>query len=184
MDDDERVRLREGILRAMFELTGAYRRQLSQSVCIIGEQDFPTRWPNLVKLLADQLDGNDFDRIDAALSTIEQLVKRYRHEMKSVQLFSEIQTVLDSAAPQLTRLYARMLEYVPNEDRPFPLSEGEQQQWLEITLMEVKCYYSLVWQDFPAYFEVCRLTEKVIVALGSSASLDGRIHQIVEDADR
>jgi hypothetical protein len=21
-------------------------------------------------------------------------------------------------------------------------------------LMEVKCYYSLVWQDFPAYFEV------------------------------
>lgn len=154
LEQDERERLRQGVLEAMFALTGAYRRQLSQSVCIIGEQDFPDKWPGLVKLLADQLDGNDFDRIDAALSTIEQLVKHYRYEMKSAELFREIQTVLDTAAPQLTRLYTRMLEFIPNDGAPCTLAEGDQQQWLEIILMEVKCYYSLVWQDFPAYFEV------------------------------
>lgn len=138
----------------MFNLGGAYRRQLSQSVCIIGEQDFPAKWPNLVKLLANQLDGGDFDRIDAALSTIEQLIKHYRYAMRSQELFGEIQTVLDDAAPQITRLYTRMLEYVPAEGAISSLSEGDQQQWLDIILMEVKCYYSLVWQDFPAYFEV------------------------------
>jgi hypothetical protein len=138
----------------MFDLSGAYRRQLSQSICIIGEQDFPLKWPNLVKLLADQLDGNDFDRIDAALSTIEQLVKHYRHAMRSAELFNEIRIVLDNAAPQLTRLYSRMLEYIPAEGAQNTLSENDQAHWLEILLMEVKCYYSLVWQDFPAYFEV------------------------------
>ncbi|KAI6176335.1 Exportin-2 [Aphelenchoides bicaudatus] len=127
LEESERVRLRERILSQMFALSGAYRRQLSQSVCII----------------ADQLDGGDFDRIDAALSTIEQLVKHYRYEVKSAELFREIQIVLNSAAPQLTRLYQRMLA----------LSEVDQQQWFEIVLMEVKCYYSLVWQDFPAFFE-------------------------------
>jgi hypothetical protein len=105
--------------------------------------------------LADQLNGNDFDRIDAALSTIEQLVKHYRYAMRSSELFREIQTVLDDAAPQLTQLYTRMLGYVPEEGAANTLNEGDQQQWLEILLMEVKCYYSLVWQDFPAYFEVC-----------------------------
>jgi len=153
LDDEDRVRLRDRILTAMFQFTGAYRRQLSQTVCIVGELDFPIKWPNLVQLLASQLDGNDFDRIDAALSTIEQLIKHYRSEMKSVELFNEIKIVLGHAAPQLTRLYTKMLEYVPNEGAQSTLSEGDQQQWLEILLMEVKCYYSLVWQDFPAFFE-------------------------------
>ncbi|CAD5226159.1 unnamed protein product [Bursaphelenchus okinawaensis] len=152
LDNGERNQIRELVITAMFQMEELYRRQLTQSLCIIGNQDFPRQWPSLMQLLARHLDG-DFSHILATLTAIEQLVHRYRNERRTDDLIREIILVLQSVAQPITDLFNRLIAMVPPEGQEIGLSLDEQNQWLEILLLLSKIYYSLIWQDLPEFFE-------------------------------
>lgn len=79
----------------MFDVPVTFRRQLSQTVCFIGKYDFPNKWPNLLAVLSGCIIiSEDFERLNAALSTLDELIKRYRYEMRSNSLFLEIIAVI------------------------------------------------------------------------------------------
>ena len=160
----------------MFALDEPYRRQLSTTICLIGQIDFPANWPELFTILSNQLNGDDLRSVEAALGAIEQLVHRYRNESKSYELFAEIRIVLEPLAQPLTVLYERMMGHVVNANS---LNADQQTQLFEILLLGAKCYQSLLSQDFPAYFEVCFLLFlcNLMFAhrLGSFGAMDERV---------
>ncbi|KAI1711044.1 cse1 domain-containing protein [Ditylenchus destructor] len=152
--EDEREELRQGVLDSLFQISAQYRKQMSQTVCIIGKYDFPERWGRLIEVIGECLSGDAaFDRLTTALSTLEELVKRYRHEMKSVELWKEILLVLKVVAEPLTQLYARMILHIPQDGQPDNLSVADRFSWLDVVLHCAKIYHSLVSQDIPEHFE-------------------------------
>lgn len=80
----------------MFDTTGVYRKQISQTVCLIGKSDFPVKWQAPVYVIAERLHEADMDKVLAALSTFDELVRRYRFETKSEDLWREIIFVLQN----------------------------------------------------------------------------------------
>lgn len=73
------------------------RPQMTEIVCQISKIDFPERWPQLIQLLSQHLQAaTDFDQLVVSLGTLEQLVNRYRHEMRSNKLWTEIILVVNS----------------------------------------------------------------------------------------
>ena len=71
-------------------------------MCQIARYDFPKKWPRLIEVIGQNLTiTGDFDKLVAALSTLEELVKRYRHEMKSDELYHEIIFVLKAVSSLL-----------------------------------------------------------------------------------
>ena len=72
---------------------------MTEIVCQVSRFDFPEKWPRLIQLLAENLrTSTDFDQLVVTLSTLEQLVNRYRHEMRSNRLWSEILLVVQSVS--------------------------------------------------------------------------------------
>lgn len=85
----------------MFDTSGVYRKQISQTVCLIGKSDFPMKWQAPVYVIAERLHEADMDKVLAALSTFDELVRRYRHEAKSEALWKEIVFVLQNVSHNL-----------------------------------------------------------------------------------
>jgi exportin-2 (importin alpha re-exporter) len=166
---------------------------MTEIVCQISRVDFPENWPRLIQVLAENLQkATDFDQLVVTLGTLEQLVNRYRHEMRSNRLWTEILLVVQNVniliiilfnkgifkvAEPLTQLYSRMLQYLPDQQANAQLSYTDRLSWLKIVLELTRIYHSLVSQDLPEYFEVIDLfiTNYIGIFIGQSNSLDGRV---------
>ncbi|VDM43721.1 unnamed protein product [Toxocara canis] len=131
-------------------ITGNIRKQLSQVVCIMGSHDFPGEWPELITVLAGHLSGSDLDKLVATLSTMDELFRHYRHEMKSNKLWSELAYVLEHAAAPLTELFTKMIAYIEQKDS---MSADQCLVWLDVLMLITKNFHSLNSQDLPEYFE-------------------------------
>lgn len=153
LPDIERQQIRDACLSAMFDTTGVYRKQISQTVCLIGKSDFPVKWQAPVYVIAERLHEADMDKVLAALSTFDELVRRYRFETKSEDLWREIIFVLQNTASRLTELYVKLLEFLPQPGQADAMSVPERQAWLEAMVLITEIYLSLVSQDLPEYFE-------------------------------
>ena len=72
---------------------------MTEIVCQISRVDFPEKWPRLIQVLTENLQtGTVFDQLVVTLGTLEQLVSRYRHEMRSNRLWSEIILVVQNVS--------------------------------------------------------------------------------------
>uniref|UniRef100_F1KQX7 Exportin-2 n=1 Tax=Ascaris suum TaxID=6253 RepID=F1KQX7_ASCSU len=150
ISDEERKQLRIVALECMFIAAGNIRKQLSQVVCIMGSHDFPGSWPELIDVLAGHLSGADLDKLMATLSTMDELFRHYRHEMKSNKLWSELAYVLQHVAAPLTELFTKMVVYIEQKDS-MPLDQCV--VWLTVLLLIAENFHSLNSQDLPEYFE-------------------------------
>lgn len=70
--------------------------------------------------MVDHFKGGDFHRISGVLRTAHSLTKRYRHEFKSQELWSEIKLVLDKFAEPFTDLFISTMTLISqhSENKP------------------------------------------------------------------
>ncbi|CAJ0597709.1 unnamed protein product [Cylicocyclus nassatus] len=134
----------------MFLIRGNLQSQLSHAVHLMAKRDFPERWPSLVPALAEQLKVDDLGRLVASLLAMDQLFKKFRYESKSTALWTELKSCLLTVREPLTRVYAKMLEFIPQRST---MSAESVVQWLEILCLVSKVFHSLCFQDLPEYFE-------------------------------
>uniref|UniRef100_A0A914KZT5 Exportin-2 n=2 Tax=Meloidogyne incognita group TaxID=654580 RepID=A0A914KZT5_MELIC len=154
ISDDEREELRNALLEIMFQVPQFLRLLVTEIVCQVSKYDFPERWPRLVQLLAENLSkATDFDQLVVSLGTLEQMVSRYRHEMRSDSLWREIIFVVQNVAEPLTQLFSKMQFYLPDQEGGTQLSPTDRISWLQIVLELTRIYHSLISQDLPEYFE-------------------------------
>ena len=115
----------------MLTSTGASQHMLSEAIGLIGREDFPARWPNLLPDIIERIAqlGTHLDRVQGLLYTAQSLFKRlvflltthevcfvlsllhagylifsYRHEMRSDELFLEMKLVIGQFGQPLTTL--------------------------------------------------------------------------------
>lgn len=93
------------ILHLMLTSPEAIQKQLSDATAIIGKHDFPDKWPSLITDMVAKFSSGDFHVMNGVLHTAHSLFKRYRHEFKSQQLWTEIKFVLDNFAKPFTELF-------------------------------------------------------------------------------
>ena len=86
----------------------------TQLLCCLptGREDFPTKWEGLLGEMVDHFKTGDFHQINGILRTAHSLTKRYRHEFKSQELWTEIKFVLERFAEPFSALFQSTMELV------------------------------------------------------------------------
>ncbi|XP_052087731.1 exportin-2-like isoform X2 [Mytilus californianus] len=146
---NDRTTIKQRIVGLMLKSPDQIQKQLSDAISIIGREDFPDKWPDLLQEMVTKFQTGDFHVINGILITAHSLFKRYRHEFKSQQLWAEIKFVLDNFAQPFTELFNATME--------FAKTHAEDPVALKVIFSSIvlicKIFYSLNFQDLPEYFE-------------------------------
>lgn len=146
---EDRTTVKNLIVALMLRSPEQIQRQMSDAVSIIGREDFPERWPNLLQEMINHFKTGEFHIINGVLQTAHSLFKRYRYEFKSQDLWTEIKYVLDNFAKPLTELFVATMELANKyADNP----EALKVIFSSLVLI-AKIFYSLNYQDLPEFFE-------------------------------
>uniref|UniRef100_A0A0X3PS99 Exportin-2 n=1 Tax=Schistocephalus solidus TaxID=70667 RepID=A0A0X3PS99_SCHSO len=151
--DADRNHLKAQLINAMLTSTGSIQHQLSEAIGLIGREDFPSRWPDLLPDIIQRMAqlGADMDTVQGLLYTAHSLFKRYRHEMRSNELFSEMKLVIQQFAEPLTTLATNLMNFVVGPNR---INDGPRLVNIFRALLFIcKIFLSLNCQDLPEFFE-------------------------------
>uniref|UniRef100_A0A673V9C8 Exportin-2 n=1 Tax=Suricata suricatta TaxID=37032 RepID=A0A673V9C8_SURSU len=145
----DRIAIKANIVHLMLSSPEQIQKQLSDAISIIGREDFPQKWPDLLTEMVNRFQSGDFHVINGVLRTAHSLFKRYRHEFKSNELWTEIKLVLDAFALPLTNLFKATIELCSTH-----ANDASALRILFSSLILIsKLFYSLNFQDLPEFFE-------------------------------
>uniref|UniRef100_A0A8B9IC92 Exportin-2 n=1 Tax=Anser brachyrhynchus TaxID=132585 RepID=A0A8B9IC92_9AVES len=147
--ESDRIAIKANIVPLMLSSPEQIQKQLSDAISIIGREDFPQKWPDLLTEMVNRFQSGDFHVINGVLRTAHSLFKRYRHEFKSNELWTEIKLVLDAFALPLTNLFKATIELCSTH-----ANDASALKVLFSSLVLIaKLFYSLNFQDLPEFFE-------------------------------
>uniref|UniRef100_A0A673YJU4 Exportin-2 n=1 Tax=Salmo trutta TaxID=8032 RepID=A0A673YJU4_SALTR len=149
ISDPDRTTIKANIVNLMLSSPEQIQKQLSDAISIIGREDFPMKWPDLLTEMVTRFQSGDFHIINGVLRTAHSLFKRYRHEFKSNELWLEIKLVLDTFASPLTELFKATIELCQTHATDI---NALKILFSSLTLIS-KLFYSLNFQDLPEFFE-------------------------------
>uniref|UniRef100_A0A3B3I7D8 Exportin-2 n=1 Tax=Oryzias latipes TaxID=8090 RepID=A0A3B3I7D8_ORYLA len=149
ISEADRTAIKANIVNLMLSSPEQIQKQLSDAISIIGREDFPQKWPDLLTEMVTRFRSGDFHIINGVLRTAHSLFKRYRHEFKSNELWSEIKLVLDTFAQPLTELFKATIELCQTHATDVNVLKV---LFSSLTLIS-KLFYSLNFQDLPEFFE-------------------------------
>uniref|UniRef100_A0AC11EIU5 Chromosome segregation 1 like n=1 Tax=Ovis aries TaxID=9940 RepID=A0AC11EIU5_SHEEP len=139
----DRGAIKANIVHLMLSSPEQIQKQLSDAISIIGREDFPQKWPDLLTEMVNRFQSGDFHVINGVLRTAHSLFKRYRHEFKSNELWTEIKLVLDAFALPLTNLFKATIELCSTH-----ANDASALRILFSSLILIsKLFYSLNFQD-------------------------------------
>ena len=146
---NDREAVKSLIIDLMLKSPGPVQKQLSQAIAIVGQQDFPEKWQNLVPDMVQRFATGDFHIINGVLQTAHSIFEKYSVEFKSQKLWEEIKFVLDNFAKPLTELFIQTIELASQH--------ANNKDALKVIFGSLsiiaKIFYCLNYQDLPEFFE-------------------------------
>lgn len=151
IDSQQRDLIKQNITKFMLESPSHIQRQLSEAITIIGQSDFPEKWPSLIVELETFLKSTDqnFNSMQGVLQTAHSIFRRYRYEFQSDRLWSEIKLVIEHFAPPFTSRFKDLVAAA----RSSPQDQEKLTSIYTSLLLCAKIYRSLITQDLPEFFE-------------------------------
>lgn len=67
--------IKRSLVQLMLRTSDGVQRQLSEAIAVIGREDFPDKWSDLLSLLTQHLAGDDMKSICACLLTADSLFR-------------------------------------------------------------------------------------------------------------
>lgn len=145
----DRTQVKSLIVDLMLSSPLPVQKQLSQAIAIIGQQDFPGQWQDLVNNMVTKFQTGDFHIINGVLQTAYSIFEKYSIEFKSQKLWEEIKFVLDNFAQPLTDLFVETInlagQHSGNKDA-LKVIFGS-------LVLIAKIFNCLNYQDLPEFFE-------------------------------
>ena len=132
------------------------QRILTEVIVHIAFFDFPHLWPQLLPSLIGNLSIDNVARSNTVLGCLNAIFKKYRHEVRSDELFLEIKHVLETFAPvlsQLFKMYDSQYDQLICTSNFDPNRISAIEAILTGLILLNRIFYSLNWQDLPEYFE-------------------------------
>jgi len=144
------TQIKTNIVELMLSVTNdRAQKQLSAALALISEYDFPSNWPTLLPDLVKRLNSQDFNVLVKVLSTIDSVLKRYQHAMKTEATLLELQEILAHTQEPLLKIFSAAVGNIePNKNNPTTLVPT-----LKCVLIMSKIFFSLNAVDLPEYFE-------------------------------
>lgn len=146
---DDRKLIKASLVQLMMVTPHTIQVQLSEAIAIIADSDFPNDWPLLIDELVSKLNPNDYAPCLGILQTAHSILKRWRHQVRSDEFFTEINFVL-------SRFAAPFLGFLQATDKLIDASANDLPS-LEILFnglhLLTKIFFSLNSPDLPEFFE-------------------------------
>ncbi|KAI8901692.1 Cse1-domain-containing protein [Globomyces pollinis-pini] len=149
INSNDRLAIKAGIIDLMISVPPALQSQLSESVSIIANSDFPHNWSQLIPNLVSKLSLHDLPANLGVLHTAHSIFKRWRSQVENNTLFSEIKYVMEHFAPAYLEFFKAIDSLVDQNATNNVLLPT----LLETLLLLTKIFYSLNCQDLPEFFE-------------------------------
>lgn len=152
VSEDDRNLIKTNIVELMLKSPESIQKQLSDAISIIGREDFPEKWKDLIDTLASHMqitENLNLHTVNGVLQTAHSLFKRFRYEFKSQNLWLELAFVLKKFAEPLLTLFKHMISLVPAN----MTNVGQLKPIFEVLIMICKLFYCLNYQDLPEFFE-------------------------------
>ncbi|CAF0704688.1 unnamed protein product [Brachionus calyciflorus] len=146
---NDRQSIKSSITDMMLTSPEQIQLQLSDAISIISREDFPEKWPDLLPALVERLKTGDFNVTNGILRTAHSIFKRYRHEFKSNELWTEIKYVLGVFAVPVTDLFKTLIGLIEQHSN----DANAIKIIFSSVLLVTKIFRSLNAQDFPEEFE-------------------------------
>jgi exportin-2 (importin alpha re-exporter) len=107
--ENDRTLIKQHIVPLMVSQPKAIQQQLSQSLAIISQMDFPDKWPTLLPELVGRFATCDSkpDELLGVLEVMNSIFYRYRIELKSDKLWMEIAKVWEAVCQPLSDLFLK-----------------------------------------------------------------------------
>lgn len=142
----DREVIKSNIIHLMSVVPPILMNQLSETITIIANLDFPSNWSTLLHDLVSKMSLQNFTVNIGVLQTAHSIFKRWRSQVENNDLFTEIKYVMVEFSPHyLEFLRAINIELDQNNDN-MPVI-------LDSILLLLKIFYSLNCQDLPEFFE-------------------------------
>ncbi|KAJ3086862.1 Exportin-2, partial [Quaeritorhiza haematococci] len=147
--ESDRNAIKDNIVDLMISVPNALQIQLSEAVAIMSDNDFPFGWPKLLPQLISKLDVENNITNNGVLQTMHSIFKRWRHQFKSTELFTEIKYVLNLfAASFLQTCEATDIRIQQNQG-----NRAELQARFQTLILLTKIFNDLICQDLPEFIE-------------------------------
>lgn len=165
----DRTTVKQYIIPLMGSQPKNIQTQLGQALAIISSVDFPAKWTNLLPELVSRLGSPEMDQkpqeLLAVLEVMHSIFYRYRHELKSTRLWTEIKMVLETVCEPLNKLFLKWVARLSDA------AHAQNPQTLPIIIGIVSLlldnFFSLNSQEIAEQFE-----ETHILALWFNNSLE------------
>lgn len=149
ISSQDRSTIKTHLVQLMCTVPPRIQAQVSEAISLIAKVDYPAQWDNLLPELVQQFGSADPSVVNGVLKTANSIFKSFRYVARSDELYKVILYTLDRVqAPLLTLFVATGKAVDAFANDPVQLS-------LRLEALQTMCriFYSLNYQDLPAFFE-------------------------------
>lgn len=155
--DSEKEQIKGLIVRLMVTASPKIQAQLSEALTIIGNHDFPRKWPTLLPELVGTLDelsqANDYVSVNGILATIDSLFKKFRFEYKTNDLLLDLKFCLDNFANPLLQVFKRTAGFLDHAVASGAANVIVLKGYIESQRLCCWIFHSFNYMDLPEFFE-------------------------------
>ncbi|KIK96918.1 hypothetical protein PAXRUDRAFT_825478 [Paxillus rubicundulus Ve08.2h10] len=152
LPEQDKSSLRSQLVPAMIALSDpadkSIRAQIAESVALIAELDFPVKWGDLIDQLVTSLSPTEYNVNIGVLQTAHSIFRQWRSQVRSDELFTEINLVLSRFMTPFLNLFRQSATLLLSSPVPASLNAVAQAQ---VLLTEI--FYDFTCQDLPPAIE-------------------------------
>ncbi|TVY84129.1 Importin alpha re-exporter, partial [Lachnellula suecica] len=149
LPQNEVVTIKKELIGLMISVPPSIQSQLGESISVIADSDFWTRWDTLVDDLVSRLTPDNPKVNIGVLEVAHSIFKRWRPLFSSDDLYTEINHVLSKFGEPFVQL-------LQSTDQQIEANKNNKEmlkQYVEVMNLLVKLFYDLSSQDLPPIFE-------------------------------
>ncbi|KAF8851156.1 Cse1-domain-containing protein [Acephala macrosclerotiorum] len=149
LPENEVVTIKKELIGLMISVPASLQAQLGESISLIADSDFWTRWDTLVDDLVSRLTPDNAKVNIGVLEVAHSIFRRWRPLFSSDELYTEINHVLAKfGEPYVQLLISTDRQIDANKNNKDALK-----QHVEVMNLLVKLFFDLSCQDLPPIFE-------------------------------
>mmetsp|Transcript_24695 Transcript_24695/g.58398 ORF Transcript_24695/g.58398 Transcript_24695/m.58398 type:complete len:974 (+) Transcript_24695:152-3073(+) len=145
----DRTTMKTNLVELMCTVPPQIQAQVSESISIIAEVDYPEKWDDLLPKLVAKFDSADASVVNGVLKTADSIFRRFCHVQRSDALYGVIIYTLNHIQEPVLKLLmqtATQADALVNDPNQLKLK-------METLRLVTSILYSLVYQDLPEYYE-------------------------------
>jgi exportin-2 (importin alpha re-exporter) len=150
--ETDRQTIKTHLVQLMCSTPAQIQSQLSESISLIANSDYPNQWLNLLPELIQHFTATtDGSTLVGVLKTANGIFKRFRHVERSDDLYRVIIYTLNLLQAPLLDLAKSVSQAI--DAATTAKDQAATQNMLEALRLICRIFYSLNFQDLPEYFE-------------------------------